>query len=86
MRLVLTGQRWRNRSKDKLIGDSTGGVWLPVAEPRPRAGFTRVKLLSETGRVRRDVGGWVGFFSFTPSESYFFSSKESMSTFCHLRP
>lgn len=51
-----------NCSNDKLIRDHTGGVWLPVVEPRPGAGFTHLKLLSET--VCRDVGGWVGSFLF----------------------
>ena len=51
-----------NCSSDKLIRDNTRGVWLPVVELRPGAGFTHLKLLSETGRVCGDFGGWVGFF------------------------
>ncbi len=52
----VPGSRWftfgvlrGNRSNDKLIRDNTGGVWRPVAEPRPVAGFTHLKLLSEEG-------------------------------------
>lgn len=54
--MVFSGET----SSDKLIGDNTGGVWLPVVEPRPGAGFTHLKLLSETARVRRDVEGVLG--------------------------
>lgn len=48
-----------NRCIDKLIRDNTGGVWLPVVEPRSGAAFTHLKLLSDS-LFRDEVGGWCG--------------------------
>lgn len=45
-----------NRFIDKLIRDNTGGVWLPVVEPRSGAAFTHLKLLSVCLGMR-----WVGW-------------------------